>query len=217
MTPGGFQINASPPNQSNIVLTASAGSISGSNMDAFDNLALNASGAVNTTGTLASGLATTITGDSITFAAIDAGSTVNLTATNAISGANIAAGSDINLVGDNIALSGAVTGGANFFAFGLGGAVAVNDADVAGTISIFADGNLTGNYVAGGDIRLNSNANIDASATANGGFADTIGIATQGNLYVEAAGNVVLTNSAAARMFGVSAGGVGDHFRRQCG
>jgi len=207
VTPGGFQINASPPNQSNIVLTASAGSISGSNMDAFDNLALNASGAVNTTGTLASGLATTITGDSITFAAIDTGSTVNLTATNAISGANIAAGSDINLVGDNIALSGAVTGGANFFAFGLGGAVAVNDADVAGTISIFADGNLTGNYVAGGDIRLNSNANIDASATANGGFADTIGIATQGNLYVEAAGNVVLTNSAAARMFGVSAGG----------
>ncbi len=207
VTPPGFQINASPPNQSNIVLTASAGSISGGNMDAFDNLALTASGAVNATGTLASGLATTITGDSITFAAIDAGSTVNLTATNAISGANIAAGSDINLVGDSIALTDAVTGGANFFAFGLGGPVAVNQADVAGTISIFADGNLTGTYVAGGDIRLNSNANIDASATANGGFADTSGIPTQGNLYVEAAGNVILTNSAAARMFGVNAGG----------
>jgi hypothetical protein len=207
VAPPGFQINASPPNQSNIVLTTSAGSISGGDMDAFDNLALNASGAVNTTGTLASGLATTITGDSIAFAAIDAGSTVNLTATNAISGADIAAGSDINLVGDSIALSGAVTGGANFFAFGLGGAVAVNNADVAGTISIFADGNLTGTYVAGGDIRLNSNANVDASATANGGFADPSGIPTQGNLYVEAAGNVVLANSAAARMFGVSAGG----------
>lgn len=207
VAPPGFQINGSPPNQSNIVLTALAGSISGGDLGAFDNLTLTASGAVATTGTLASGLATRIDGDSIAFAAIDAGTTVDLSATNAITGADIAAGNDINLVGDSIALSGAVTGGANFFAFGLSGGVAVNDADVAGTISIFADGNLTGTYVAGGDIRLNSNANVDASATANGGFADTSGIPTQGNLYVEAAGNVVLTNSAAARMFGVSAGG----------
>ncbi|MBJ7440773.1 MAG: hypothetical protein JHD35_17345 [Sphingopyxis sp.] len=207
VAPGGFQINASPPDQSNIVLTASAGSIGGGNINAFDNLALTASGAVSTTGTLASGLATTINGDSITFAAIDAGSTVNLTATNAINGANIAAGNDINLVGNSIALTGAVTGDASFFAFGLGGPVAVNQATVAGTISIFADGDLTGTYVAGGDIRLNSNANINTSATANGGYTDSSGLATQGNLFVEAAGNVVLANSAAARMFGVNAGG----------
>lgn len=205
--PSFFQINFSPPDDSNIVLTASAGNVGGGDMSAFDNLLITASGAVTTTGTLASGLSTRIAGDSIAFAAIDAGSTVELSATNAITGANIAAGSEINLTGDSIALTGAVTGGASLFAFGLGGAVAVNDADVAGTISIFADGDLTGTYVAGGDIRLNSNANIDASATANGGFADTSGIATQGNLYVEAAGNVVLTNSAAARMFGVNAGG----------
>ncbi|MBK6413316.1 hypothetical protein [Sphingopyxis sp.] len=205
--PSFFQINFSPPNDSNIVLTASAGGIGGGNMAAFDNLALTAAGAVTTTGTLASGLATSIDGDSIGFAAIDAGSTVDLSAVNAISGADIAAGSDINLTGDSIALTGAVTGGASLFALGLGGAVAVNQADVAGTISIFADGNLTGTYIAGGDIRLNSNANVNASATANGGFADPSGIATQGNLFVEAAGDVVLANSAAARMFGVSAGG----------
>ncbi|MBU0864774.1 MAG: hypothetical protein KKA44_09170 [Alphaproteobacteria bacterium] len=205
--PSFFQINFSPPDDSNIMLTSSAGNVGGGNMRAFDNLLITASGAVSTTGTLVSGLSTRIDGDSIAFAAIDAGSTVDLSATNAITGAGIAAGSDINLSGDSIALTGAVTGGGSLFAFGLGGAVAVNQADVAGTISIFADGNLTGTYVAGGDIRLNSNANIDASATANGGFADPSGIPTQGNLFVEAAGNVVLANSAAARMFGVSAGG----------
>ena len=205
--PSFFQTNFSPPDGSNIVLTASAGDIGGGNMSASDDLLITASGAVATTGTLASGLATSINGDSIAFAAIDAGSTVDISATNAITGADIAAGGEINLIGDSIALTGAVTGGASLFAFGLGGAVAVNDADVAGTISIFADGDLTGTYAAGGDIRLNSNANVDASATANGGFADPSGIPTQGNLYVEAAGNVVLANSAAARMFGVSAGG----------
>ncbi|HEV7341950.1 MAG TPA: hypothetical protein VGN68_09955 [Sphingopyxis sp.] len=205
--PSFFQINSSPPNQSNIALTASAGTITGGGIDAFDNLTLTASGAVATTGTLASGLATRIEGSSISFAAIDAGSTVDLLATNAITGATIAAGGDINLIGDSVGLTGAVTGDASFFAFGLGGAVAVNQADVAGTISIFADGNLTGSYVAGGDVRLNSNANIDVSATANGGYVDANGVTARGNLFAEAAGNVVLANSAAARMFGVSAGG----------
>jgi filamentous hemagglutinin family protein len=205
--PGGFQINASPPDLSNIVLTASAGNIGGGNINAFDNLTLTASGAVATAGTLASGRATSITGDSIAFAAIDAGTTVNLSATNAITGANIAAGGDITAFGDSIALTGAVTGDASFFAFGLGGPVAVNQANVAGTISIFADGDLTGTFVAGGDVRLNSNANITASATANGGYVDFNGGTAQGNVFVEAAGNAALTNSAAARMFGVSAGG----------
>lgn len=148
-----------------------------------------------------------VNGQSILFNNINAGSTVDLLATNAITGGTIAAGGDINLIGDSVGLTGAVTGDASFIAFGLGGAVAVNQADVAGTISIFADGNLTGSYVAGGDVRLNSNANIDVSATANGGYIDANGVATRGNLFAEAAGNVVLANSAAARMFGVSAGG----------
>ncbi|WP_428630579.1 hypothetical protein [Sphingopyxis sp.] len=206
-SPAGFQINASAPDGSNIALTASAGNIGGGDLSAFDNLLITASGAVTTTGTLESGLATRIDGDSISFAAIDAGTTVDLLATNAIIGADIAAGGDINLNGDSIALSGAVTGDASFFAIGSGGAVAVNQATVDGTISIFAAGDLTGTYVAGGDVFLNSGANIDASATANGGFVNANGVGTQGNVFVDAAGNVVLTNSAAARMFGVNAGG----------
>src|SRR3546814_2163809 len=89
------------------------------------------------------------------------------------------------------ALTGAVTGDASFFAFGTAGTVAVNDADVAGTISIFAADGLTGNFVAGGNISLNSEGNIDASAQANGGYVDANGLATEGNLFVVAAGDEI--------------------------
>lgn len=138
---------------------------------------------------------------SITFDTLDAASTVNLTATGTaagsgrIDGATVIAGSDINMNGNSIAITDSVTGAANFFAIGSGGTVAVASADVSGTISIFADGNLTGTYVAGGNIFLDSGASITASATANGG-----------NLFVDAAGNATLTNSGAASMFGVNAG-----------
>ncbi len=207
VAPGGFQINTSAPDGSNITLTASAGAIGGGNLNAFDNLTLTAAGAVTTTGTLRSGQATQITGDSIAFAAIDAGSTVTLSATNAISGTDIAAGGDINLNGNDIAIAGSVTGDASFFAIGSGGAVAVSQANVDGVVSIFAAGNLTGTFVSGGDVFLNSGANINASATANGGFVNSNGVGTQGNVFVDADGDVVLTNSAAARMFGVNADG----------
>src|SRR3546814_9101583 len=66
---------------------------------------------------------------------------------------------------------------------------------------------LTGNFVAGGNISLNSEGNIDASAQANGGYVDANGLATEGNLFVVAAGDAALTDSSAARMFGVSAEG----------
>ena len=207
VAPGGFQINTSGPDGSNITLTASAGAIGGGDLNAFDNLTLSAAGAVTTTGTLRSGRTTSIDADSISFAAIDAGSTVALSATNAITGTDIAAGGDINLNGNDIAISGSVTGGASFFAIGSGGAVAVNQADVDGIVSIFAAGNLTGTFVSGGDVFLNSGANINASATANGGFVNSNGVGTQGNVFADATGDVALSNSAAARMFGVNARG----------
>lgn len=153
-----------------------------------------------------------VSGQSIAFNTIDAGLTVGLSANGTapgaegISGGSIAAGGDINLLANSIALTGAVTGDASFFAFGTGGLVSVNSADVAGTISIFAADDLSGSFVAGGDIFLNSDSNIDASAQANGGYVDGNGLATEGNLFVIAAGDAALTDSSAARMFGVSAG-----------
>ena len=154
-----------------------------------------------------------VQGQSIVFNNVDAGLTVNLSAAGdtagaeGIRGGSISAGEDINLFANSIALTGSVTGDASFFAFGIGGAVAVNEADVDGTISIFSAGDMTGTFVAGGDIFLNSDANITASARANGGYVDRNGIATQGNLFVDAGGNVTLTDSLAGRMFGVNSGG----------
>ena len=154
-----------------------------------------------------------VTGQSIAFNNIDAGLTVGLSAGGTVAGAegirggSITAGEDINLFANSIALTGTVTGNASFFAFGTGGPVSVNEADVDGTISIFSATELTGTYVAGGDIFLNSNGNIAASAQANGGYVDGNGNTTQGNLFVIAAGNAALTDSGAGRMLGVNAGG----------
>ncbi|MEI4505432.1 hypothetical protein WBQ88_08205 [Sphingopyxis sp. CCNWLW253] len=153
-----------------------------------------------------------VQGQSITFNSITAGLSVGLSAEGTTAGAegirggSISAGEDINLFANSIALTGNVTGAASFFAFGTGGAVAVNNADVDGNISIFSAADLSGIYVAGGNIFLNSDANINASAQANGGYVDRNGIAAEGNLFVIAADNAALTDSSAARMFGVNAG-----------
>ena len=176
------------------------------------NIDITAPGAVDLGNSSAGGFVQ-VSGQSIAFNNIDAGLTVGLTANGTapgaegISGGSIAAGGDINLFANSIALTGPVTGDASFFAFGTGGAVSVNGADVAGTISVFAADDLAGSFVAGGDIFLNSDGNIDASAQANGGYVDGNGIGTEGNLFVIAAGDAALTDSSAARMFGVSAGG----------
>ncbi|WP_447929716.1 hypothetical protein [Sphingopyxis fribergensis] len=153
-----------------------------------------------------------VLGQSIAFNTITAGLSVGLSADGTTAGAegirggSIAAGEDINLFANSIALTGNVTGTASFFAFGTGGAVSVNDVDVDGNISIFAADNLTGTFISGGNVFLNSNANINASAQANGGYVDRNGIGAEGNLFVIAAGDATLTDSAAARMFGVNAG-----------
>lgn len=192
--------------------TANAGSfatglnsiITGGNID------ITSPGAVDLGNSSAGGFVQ-VSGQSIAFNNIDAGLSVGLSAdgtapgAEGISGGSIAAGGNINLFANSIALTGTVTGNASFFASG--GAVSVNSADVAGTISIFSADDLSGSFIAGGDIFLNSDGNIDASAQANGGYVDGNGLATEGNLFVVAAGDAALTDSSAARMFGVSAGG----------
>ncbi|MCM3419235.1 beta strand repeat-containing protein [Sphingopyxis alaskensis] len=170
------------------------------------NISIASPGAVDLGNSSAGGFVQ-VSGQSIAFNSIDAGLTVSLSAVDGIDGGAIAATGDISLFADNVALTGPVTGDASFVAFGLGGAVSVDTADVAGTISIFAADDLTGNFVAGGNIFLNSDASIFASAIASGGYVDGNGLLAEGNLFAIAAADVSLTTSAAARMFGVSAGG----------
>ncbi|HEV2597072.1 hypothetical protein [Sphingopyxis sp.] len=201
-----LQITTSAADQSNIALTASTGNIGGGAMDAFDNLTLVAAGAITASGTLQSGQATSINGRNVIFNAIDAGTTVDVSASGTTAGAegirgvDISAGGDINLSGNSIALTGTVDGGASLFANATGGTAAINQADLAGNIAVSAAGNLSGSYAADGNVSLTSDANVNASAIARGTTAD-------GNLFIDAGGNVVLANSTAARMFGVNAGG----------
>ncbi|SEH19048.1 hypothetical protein SAMN05428974_3170 [Sphingopyxis sp. YR583] len=176
------------------------------------NISIASPGAVDLGNSTAGGFVQ-VSGQSIVFNNIDAGERISLsaegTATGAegIRGGSLSAGDDINLFANSVALTGTVTGDASFFAFGTGGTVSVNNADVDGTISIFSEGDMTGTYIAGGDIFLNSDANINVSARANGGYVDANGVATQGNLFVDAIGNAALTDSSAGRMFGVNSGG----------
>ncbi|MBO9694822.1 MAG: hypothetical protein J7499_01360 [Sphingopyxis sp.] len=176
------------------------------------NIVVTSPGAVDLGNSTAGGLVQ-VSGQSIIFNNIDAGLSISLSAdgtapgAEGIRGGSLNAGEDINLFANSIALTGNVTGAASFFAFGTGGAVSVNNADVDGTISVFSAADLTGTFVAGGDVFLNSDADITASARANGGYIDRNGVATQGNLFVDAGGDVTLTDSSAARMFGVNSGG----------
>lgn len=174
-------------------------------------IAITSPGAVDLGNSTAGGFVQ-VQGQTIAFNNIVAGTNVGLTAIGNVAGAeginggSIDAGGDINLSANSIALTGTATGNGSFFAFGNGGAVLVNNADVDGSIAIFSGTDLNGIYVAGGNIFLNSTGSITASAQANGGYVDGNGVVADGNLFVAAGGDVTLTDSSAARMFGVSAG-----------
>jgi hypothetical protein len=85
------------------------------------------------------------------------------------------------------------------------GVVGIDQTNADGSIFVSATGDVTGNFVAGGDVRLNSGANITASATANGGASDPNGAVAPGDVLADAAGDVTLTNSSAARILSVNA------------
>lgn len=150
---------------------------------------------------------------SIAFVTLDAGDYVDLHATGSapgegIAGTAILAGTDVLLDGSSIAVDSIAAGG-SLSAVGTGGPVAIGQASIAGNIGVFAAGDLTGIYNAGGDIALSSAADIIVTANAAGGAPDPSNgdVNTAGNVFTDAAGDVVLTDSSAAGMFGVNAGG----------
>ena len=149
-----------------------------------------------------------VNGLSILFDSIAAGTTLGLNASgpDGIEGGALDAGGDILLTASRIALTGPVTGDASLAAYATGGPAAIGSSNVAGNITVIADGDIGGAYVAGGDIRLDSGADIAASAIANGGYIDANSIMADGNLFITADGNAALTNARAARMVGVRAG-----------
>ncbi|WP_227340310.1 beta strand repeat-containing protein [Sphingopyxis sp. P8] len=155
-----------------------------------------------------------VDGQSIAFNAIDAGDFVSLNATGTapgaegIAGGSITALGSIDLFGNSVSVA-SITGDNSMSAIGTGGSVAIDQADVAGLITVSAVGDVTGSYSAGGDIFLGSGANITASVNAAGGFPDPQNgdAPLAGNGFVDAAGDVALTDSSTAGMMGVNGDG----------
>jgi hypothetical protein len=173
---------------------------------------------INTTGASDLGNATAggniiVIAQSIGFNALDAGASVSLSANGSapgaegISGATINADGNIGLSGNSIAISGAITGGGNFEAFATGGNAAFNSVDAVEEIRVDAAGDIGGRFTSTGNIRLFAGGDIAVSAAAQGGAPDPDGFAYDGDLFIDADGDVTLTDSSAARMVGVNAGG----------
>ncbi len=224
-----LQIVTTPADLSNITLTAGTG-ITAANVDAFNNLAAIAGGAITATGPLAAGdnlivsaagaanLANATAGGyidadgaSISFGALDAGGFVDLDTTGsagdpgAITGTSIVAGADVYMAGGSIDV-GSVTAATSLSATGTTGAVAIDNAVITGNIGVSAAGDIGGTYNAGGNAMLSAGGNVVASVSATGGYPDSSNpdVPSAGNVYVDAAGNVTLTDSSAAGMFGIN-------------
>jgi len=133
---------------------------------------------------------------SIAFAAIDAGTTVDLTAASAIAGDSIAAGGDITLAGGNIAV-GSIAGDASLSATATGGAVTIDQADLAGSVTVDASGDVRGSYMAGGDIALTAGGAIAGGAiTADGDIALSAGnVIDLASIAKQGAGSVTLNGA----------------------
>lgn len=227
-----LQIQTTPADLSNITLIAPTANISASNLSAFNNLSATAGGTITGTGTLAAGGSmivsadgavdledatagsfVQVSGESIVFNSIDAGSTVDLNASGTVAGAEgvrggaITAGDSVFLNGNNVAVD-TVQSDGFLSAIASGGDVAIGQATITRGIGVSAQGDITGNYAGGEDVFLSAGGDIIASARAIGdGGGSSSGTPTRAGLYVDAGGNVVLTNSAATGMFGVNAGG----------
>lgn len=96
-----------------------------------------------------------------------------------------------------------------------GQSIAFNSIGAGGSVFLAASGTapgaegINGNIItSGGNVLLRSagNVTIATSVAANGGWADPNGLVAEGHLFVDAAGDALLTGASAARMVGVNAG-----------
>ena len=157
-----------------------------------------------------------VVAQSVDFNALDADGRVNLFASGdapgaeGIRGSRINAGATIGMVGNSIAMSGAITGDASFGAIATGGNATFATVNTVQHQRIQAGGNISGNFSSRGDIGMFANGDITVSANALGGAVDPDGFVYDGNLFIDAEGDVVLTNSSAGRMLGINALGAAE-------
>lgn len=173
---------------------------------------ITAAGAVNLGNSTAGGFVSVI-GQSIDFTNIDGGFFIGLTATGTspgfegIRGGTITGDGNVLLSGNSVDVD-SITADGYLSAFASGGNVAIDQASLAQSIDIRAQGNITGVYAGGEDVFLQADGDIVASARAIGdGSSSSSGSPVAASVYAEAGGNISLTDNQASGMFGVSAGG----------
>lgn len=182
---------------------------------AEDDIEITTSGATNLGNSTAGGNIIVIA-QSIDFNALDAGLGVSLAANGdapgaeGIRGVSIDAGDDIGLSGNSIAISGAIDAGGSFEAFATGGDAAFDTVNSVQRMIVEANGDIGGTFTSTGDIRMFAFGDIGVTANALGGATDPDGFVYDGNLFIDAEGDVVLTNSSAGRMLGVNALGAAE-------
>ncbi|WP_422060422.1 hypothetical protein [Sphingopyxis sp.] len=179
------------------------------------NISITAPGSVDLGNSTAGG-SVSVSGLSIAFNIIDAGSSVDLTATGTdagaegIRGVSLTGGSSVFLNANSITI-GSVASSDLLSAFASGGNVAIEQANAVRGIGVFAQGDITGSYAGGEDIFLRAGGDITASASAigggEGGGSSSSGSPTAASVFADAGGNVLMSNSQASGMFGVNAGG----------
>ncbi|QNO28497.1 hypothetical protein EEB18_005980 [Sphingopyxis sp. OPL5] len=212
--PDMWQIQTGPTDLSNIVLTASAGTIDASNAVAFDNLTATASNVVRTTNTIRSGLVTTITGSALDLESVTAGTDIILTSTSGGIGAigALSAGHDLTITsaaggsfadlsaGDDIRITANGNVSAATLLTTAGGAD--NEADNSGAY-ITTPGSIaiTGATNTVGQTRLTAGGTVDTGAiNADYTFIDAVGAVnitgdvTSGGMFIEGS-SVALRNA----------------------
>ncbi|SNS57732.1 beta strand repeat-containing protein [Sphingopyxis indica] len=175
------------------------------------NIDINVPGAVDLGNSSAGGYVFVV-GQSISFNAIDAGTTIGLNANGAgaadgIDGGDLTAAGNIVLSGNHVAVGGTITTPATLAINAGNGSAAASLADVGGSISVVAAGDIDGIFRAGGNVVLTAGGNIAAEADAAGGYVDPNGIPAEGYVFADADGDAFLTGSSAATMLAVRAGG----------
>ena len=171
---------------------------------------INSVGAVDLGNSTAGGFVA-VDGQSILFDTIGAGTTVTLSATGTVPGAEgilgnrITAGGNVALFGHTIRINDSVVTSASLFALSTGGNARLS-ATTDGDIIVNSVGDIAGNFAAGGNVGLTAATNITAQATAAGTYVGPNG-PSEGYLFLNAAGDAnLLAGSSAATMIGVAAG-----------
>ncbi len=214
--PALFQIVASPPDGSNIVLTAAAGDIAASNLNAAANLTATAAGVISATGPLRAGgnialtaasaeLATLVTPVGERIATVDAGGNVTIAVTGAVTGGVVRAGGNIGIDAGTTAELLEIAAATGNVAVTAAEGMAVDTLRSGGTTTLSSPGGtiVVNSLAADGAVSASAQA-VEIVGQNNLNFANLA--TTGGDASVRTSGNMSVTTASVAGLADLRAG-----------